>query len=70
MLTAPLSIRVFVASVPVDLRRSFDRLAACTLELLGQDPLSPTATAPAGRETRPGKRNRRWSRGRAGSNGS
>lgn len=40
MLTAPPSIRVFVACVPVDLRRSFDRLAACTLELLGQDPLS------------------------------
>jgi transposase len=34
------SVRVFVASVPVDLRRSFDSLAACTGELLQQDPLS------------------------------
>jgi transposase len=40
MLMAPPSVRVFVASVPVDLRRSFDRLAACTEELLRQDPLS------------------------------
>jgi transposase len=34
------SVRVFVASVPVDLRRSFDSLAACTEQLLEQDPLS------------------------------
>jgi transposase len=40
MLMPPPAVRVFVASVPVDLRRSFDSLAACTLELLGQDPLS------------------------------
>lgn len=40
MLTAPPAVRVFVATVPVDLRRSFDSLAACTEQLLGQDPLS------------------------------
>jgi transposase len=40
MLTVPPSVRVFVACEPVDLRRSFDRLAACTQELLRQDPLS------------------------------
>lgn len=40
MLMPPPSVRVFVASVPVDLRRSFDSLAACTQELLQQDPLS------------------------------
>lgn len=34
------SVRVFVATVPVDLRRSFDSLAACTETLLQQDPLS------------------------------
>ena len=36
----PPSVRVFVASVPVDLRLSFDSLAACTEDLLHQDPLS------------------------------
>jgi transposase len=40
MLMPPPSVRVFVASIPVDLRRSFDSLAACTEELLHQDPLS------------------------------
>lgn len=40
MLMPPPSMRVFVASVPVDLRRSFDSLAACTEQLLQQDPLS------------------------------
>ena len=39
LMPAP-SVRVFVASVPVDLRRSFDSLAASTQELLEQDPLS------------------------------
>lgn len=38
MPTAP--VRVFVATVPVDLRRSFDRLAACAETLLHQNPLS------------------------------
>jgi len=40
VLMPPPSVRVFVATVAVDLRRSFDRLAACTEELLRQDPLS------------------------------
>lgn len=40
MLMTPPSVRVFIASVAVDLRRSFDSLAACTQELLQQDPLS------------------------------
>jgi transposase len=40
MLMPPPSVRVFVASVAVDLRCSFDRLAACTEELLQQDPRS------------------------------
>lgn len=40
MLMPPSSVRVFVASVSVDLRRSFDSLAFCTQELLQQDPLS------------------------------
>jgi transposase len=34
------SVRVFVSSAPVDLRCSFDRLAAWTEEVLHQDPLS------------------------------
>lgn len=40
MLVPPSSVRVFVASVPVDLRWSFDRLAACAQTVLDQDPLS------------------------------
>jgi transposase len=34
------SVRVFVATAPVDLRRGFDGLAALTREVLEQDPLS------------------------------
>jgi len=40
MLMPPPSVRVFVASGAIDLRRSFDSLAGCTAELLGQDPYS------------------------------
>jgi transposase len=40
MLMPPPSVRVFVASEPVDLRCSFDRLASCTELLLRQDPYS------------------------------
>jgi transposase len=40
MLMPPPAVRVFVASVAVDLRRSFDSLAALVEELLRQDPLS------------------------------
>lgn len=40
MLTPPPSVRVFVASSAVDLRCSFDRLAAYAEQQLHQDPLS------------------------------
>jgi transposase len=40
MLMLPPSVRIFVASRPVDLRRSFDGLAALTQEQLEQDPWS------------------------------
>jgi len=36
----PPSVRVFLAAAPLDLRKSFDGLAAATRELLAQDPLS------------------------------
>lgn len=40
MFSVPASVRVFVATSPVDLRRGFDGLAALTREVLDQDPLS------------------------------
>ena len=40
MFSVPASVRVFVATSPVDLRRGFDGLAALTREVLAQDPLS------------------------------
>ena len=40
MFSVPASVRVFVATAPVDLRRGFDGLAALTRETLEQDPLS------------------------------
>jgi transposase len=40
MLMLPPSVRIFIASQPVDLRLSFDRLAACAQERLGVDPFS------------------------------
>jgi len=40
MFSVPASVRVFVATSPVDLRRGFDGLAALTRETLEQDPLS------------------------------
>lgn len=40
MFSVPASVRVFVATSPVDLRRGFDGLAALTREALHQDPLS------------------------------
>jgi transposase len=40
MFSVPASVRVFVATGPVDLRRGFDGLAALTREVLDQDPLS------------------------------
>jgi len=36
----PPSVRIFVCTVPQDLRRSFDGLALATRQLLGQDPQS------------------------------
>jgi transposase len=35
----PSSVRIFVCTVPQDMRRSFDALALVTKELLGKDPL-------------------------------
>lgn len=40
MFTLPASVRIYVAAEPVDLRRSFDGLAAATRSLIGADPLS------------------------------
>jgi len=40
MLTLPQGVRVFVATEPVDMRKSFDGLAAIVQHRLGLDPLS------------------------------
>lgn len=40
MLSLPSSVRVFVCLVPVDMRRSFDGLAAQAEQVVRQDPLS------------------------------
>lgn len=40
MLTLPPSTRVFVATRPTDMRKSFDSLAALVRDFLGDDPLS------------------------------
>ena len=40
MLTLPSSVRIYVASEPVDLRRGFDGLGAATRSLMGADPMS------------------------------
>ena len=40
MFTLPASVRIYVAAEPVDLRRSFDGLAAATRSVIGADPLS------------------------------
>ena len=36
----PASVRIFVCTVPQDMRRSFDTLALATKQVLGQDPQS------------------------------
>lgn len=36
----PVGVRIFVASEPADLRRSFDGLAAMVRGVIGQDPLA------------------------------
>lgn len=36
----PASVRIFLCTAPVDLRRSFDGLAAAARDVLGQDPES------------------------------
>jgi transposase len=40
MLTLPSSVQVFVASKPVDLRKSFDGLSGVVVGVLGKDPAS------------------------------
>jgi transposase len=40
MLTLPPTVRVFVASGPVDLRKGFDSLSAIVQSTFGHDPLS------------------------------
>lgn len=40
MLGLPSSVRIYLASVPVDLRCGFDGLAAATRSIIRQDPLS------------------------------
>ena len=40
MLSLPPSVRIFVATEPVDLRKGFDGLSAAAREVLRQDPLS------------------------------
>lgn len=40
MLTLPASVRIYVASGPVDLRKGFDGLAAATRSVIRRDPLS------------------------------
>jgi transposase len=39
MLTWPPTVKVFVCTLPTDMRRSFDGLAAMTRDVLGYDPL-------------------------------
>jgi transposase len=40
MLTLPATVRVYASVRPVDMRKSFDGLAAATREIVGQDPMS------------------------------
>jgi len=40
VLTLPSSVRVYVATSPIDLRKSFDGLAAAVVSVFGRDPIS------------------------------
>jgi len=40
MLTLPSTVRIFLATEPVDMRKSFDALALLVTSVLEQDPLS------------------------------
>jgi transposase len=40
VLTLPPSIRIFLASAPTDMRKSFDGLTAVARDVIGEDPLS------------------------------
>jgi transposase len=40
MFTLPGSVRIYVAAEPVDLRRSFDGLAAAARSVMGAEPMS------------------------------
>lgn len=40
MLTLPSSVRIYIASEPVDLRKGFDGLSAATRSVIRRDPLS------------------------------
>ena len=40
MLRLPVSVRVFLCLIPVDMRRSFDGLSSMAQQVVGQDPLS------------------------------
>lgn len=50
MLTVPASVRVFVATTPVDLRKSFDTLAGVVRAQFGQEPLDGHLFVFIGRE--------------------
>lgn len=40
MLNLPSSVKIFICTVPADMRRAFDGLAAMTKEIIGADPFS------------------------------
>lgn len=40
MFAPPPTVKVFICTVPADMRRAFDGLAAMTTEVIGDDPLS------------------------------
>jgi transposase len=40
MLSFPPTVRIYLASEPVDMRRSYDGLCGCVEEMLHEDPLS------------------------------